>query len=213
MKSKLVFSLLLIGTTFFQACDIMDSDSQNSKNGQSEITEKSEESLTEQESTDLYQLRDEEFLAKDIYDYAYEKYQNEIFNNISQSEQSHTDAVLNLLNLYEIEDPAANHQAGVYDNEELQAIYDQLVAQVDISEQDALHVGATIEDLDIYDIELLESHTENKDLLNVYSKLKCGSRNHMRSFTSSLESNYLAQFLTQENIDEIVNSEKEKCGN
>ena len=170
--------------------------------------------LTASEEEDLLTLREEEKLARDVYLYAYDKYGLDIMNNISQSEQMHMDKVLSLLNKYGLEDPAIPVR-GAFNNETLQTLYNDLTAQVDASELDALIVGATIEDLDIYDIEDFESRTEKSDILDVYAKLTCGSRNHMRAFYGELtlrDYSYEPQFITNEELFNIVNSDRERCG-
>jgi hypothetical protein len=100
--------------------------------------------LSEVEKKDLLFLREEEKLARDIYVYAFNKYQNNVFNSISQSEQKHMDNVLSLLNQYAIPDPAST-QMGIFNNADLQSLYNQLKSQVDISASESLKVGATIE--------------------------------------------------------------------
>jgi len=171
--------------------------------------------LTDEEKEDLLFLREEEKLARDVYLYAYEKYGLRIFQNISGSEQNHMNMVLALLIKYELEDPASP-EVGVFNNPELQTLYDELTALVDQSETDALIVGATIEDLDINDIHTFQERTEKLDLLDVYGKLECGSRNHLRSYYGELvnrDVTYSPQFISQEEFDEIVNSPHERCGN
>lgn len=171
--------------------------------------------LTEQELNDLKILREEEKLARDVYRYAYSKYSLLIFNNISNSEQSHMDQVLVILEANGIEDPA-DEDMGVFNNDKLQNLYNDLTTEVDISETNALLVGATIEDLDIYDIQEFFNNTEKEEVLNLYTVLECGSRNHMRSFYKKITNNgetYTPQFISQDEYDSIVSSEKETCSN
>lgn len=170
--------------------------------------------LSQTEKDDLLTLREEEKLARDVYLYAFDKYALDISNNISQSEQKHMDKILFLLNRYDLADPASVTR-GVFNNAELQTLYNDLTAQVDISELEALKVGATIEDLDIKDIEEFENRTDHSDILNVYSKLKCGSRNHMRAYYGQLMDNgftYEAQFITSDALSAIIASSNEQCG-
>lgn len=170
--------------------------------------------LSNLEKQDLIFLREEEKLARDVYLYAFEKYQEQIFYNISKSEQQHMNRVLYLLNKYNLEEPAIE-ALGIFSNQDLQQLYAKLTVQVDISLIEALKVGATIEDLDIKDITEFESNTQNIDILNVYSSLKCGSRNHLKSFVLELDLNsisYSPQFISIEEYNEIIESDKERCG-
>lgn len=172
-------------------------------------------SLTSQEEEDLLFLREEEKLARDVYLYAFEKYGLMVFCNISQSEQRHMDSVLALLNKYGLEDPALPDR-GSFRNADLQRLYDDLTALVDISELEALKAGATIEDLDISDLLNMKDRTDNADLLNLYDNLNCGSRNHMRAFYSELLNRgfiYQAQYITQDELISIINGDREQCGN
>jgi hypothetical protein len=172
------------------------------------------ETLTQTEIDDLQVLREEEKLARDVYIYAFDKYGLSVFNNISQSEQQHMDKILVLLNTYNLEDPALSNN-GEFTNQTLQTLYNDLTAQVDISLIEALKVGATIEDLDINDIEVFESRTDKSDILDAYDSLKCGSRNHMRSYYSQLLDNgftYTAQFITASELISIITSSNEQCG-
>ncbi len=170
--------------------------------------------LSQTEKNDLLTLREEEKLARDVYLYAFDKYALDISNNISQSEQKHMDKILFLLNKYDLADPASATR-GVFNNAELQTLYNDLTAQVDISELEALKVGAIIEDLDIRDIEVFENRTDHNDILDAYNKLKCGSRNHMRGYYSELINRgftYEAQFITPDDLTAIIASGNEQCG-
>ncbi len=171
-------------------------------------------SLTEAEEANLLFMREEEKLARDVYLYTYEKYGLNIFNNISASEQTHMDAVLTIIEKYDVADPVSN-ELGVFMNVTLQQLYDNLIAQVNISVVEALKVGATIEDVDIRDLDDAISSTTKTDLLNLYEMLECGSRNHLRSFVSQLVSQretYTTQFITQERYDEIIAGVREQWG-
>lgn len=172
--------------------------------------------LSAQEQSDLVYLIQEEKLAHDVYLFAYQKYGEMIFNNISSSEQSHMDQVEVMLVKYAITNPIDGLGVGVFKNAELQTLYGNLIAIADSSLVHALKVGATIEDMDIYDIETLYANSVNPDLIGVYDILTCGSRNHLRSFISKLDGlgeTYVPQYLSTEEFDAIVNSEKENCGN
>ncbi len=170
--------------------------------------------LSQQEEEDLKFSREEEKLARDVYLFSYDKYGNNIFNNIAQSEQQHMDQVLILLNYYQINDPASS-VIGVFSNQELQDLYNELTTKSNLSIIDAVEVGAIIEDLDINDLNILESRTTKSDLLSVYASLECGSRNHLRSYIGQLELNsteYHPEFISIADFDEIINSSKEQCG-
>jgi hypothetical protein len=169
------------------------------------------ESLSSVEENSLYQMREEEKLAHDVYQALYEKWNLSVFQNIAASEQRHSERVLMLLGRYNLEDPAFE-EPGLFSDEHLQELYTTLVAKGSVSELDALMVGATIEDLDIYDLTTLMEQIDNQDILQVYENLTKGSRNHMRSFVGLIESagsSYSAQYISQELLDEIVSTSME----
>ncbi len=170
--------------------------------------------ITNAETNNLAFMFEEEKLARDTYTYLYQKWQLIEFENIQKSEQSHMNAVENLLIRYKIAYPKL--EQGKFQNQELQTLYNQLIAKGSISNIDALKVGATIEDVDIKDLRNLSAETTNLLIMNIYSNLMCGSRNHMRAFSGSLKNigvTYLPQFITQAEYDAIINSANEKCGN
>ena len=170
--------------------------------------------LTPAEADALRYMREEEKLARDVYVALYEKWGLRIFDNISNSEQTHTDAVKMLLERYGVADPAAGQPAGVFTDPALQALYNQLVEQGRRSLGDALRVGAAIEEIDILDLEERMAQTDKADIRLVYDNLTKGSRNHLRSFVSTLKTQtgatYQPQYLSQEAYQAIVGSALER---
>jgi hypothetical protein len=167
------------------------------------------QALDATEAAELNYMREEEKLARDVYIKLYSKWATRIFGNISQSEQRHCDALKLLLDRYGLEDPAANKAVGVFQNSGLQTLYTDLVAQGEASLSAALRVGATIEDLDIRDLEKALAATDNNDLKIVYQNLQRGSRNHMQTFISQLEAqgeSYAAQYISAATLAEILSS-------
>ena len=58
------------------------------------------ESLSNQEIENLQFLKEEEKLARDVYLYSFDLYNQNIFKNISNSEQSHMNSVTVIMNKY-----------------------------------------------------------------------------------------------------------------
>lgn len=172
--------------------------------------------LSEEEIEGLVFMREEEKLARDVYRALYEIWGLRIFQNISSSEQVHTDAVKNLLFRYGIEDPMSTDQIGVFVNPDLQALYDQLVGQGSQSLGEALKVGAAIEEIDILDLETQLAATDNPDILEVYGRLLSGSENHLRAFTSTLAKQtgetYEPQYMSGEAYQSIVTADGQQPG-
>jgi hypothetical protein len=170
------------------------------------------ESLNSSESEALLIMREEEFLAHDVYLTLSQLYTKPIFRNITLSEQVHTDAIKALINKYSLVDPAANHVTGAFMNQDLQALYNSLVTLGSGSLLNGLVAGATIEDLDIKDLKDHLLTIDNQDITCVFNNLMRGSRNHLRSFYANIKftgGTYAPQYLTQEDFDAIVNSKHE----
>ena len=160
--------------------------------------------ITQAEKGSLIYLREEEKLARDVYDYLYSLWGSEIFSNIYASEVQHMAAVKSLLDQYNLDDPIKDDIPGVFANEELQHHYDALTSKGSISLHDALEVGATIEDLDIYDLdEDLYSVVTNNKIEQVYNNLLKGSINHINAFVRQLGS-YSPQYISQERYNEVI---------
>ena len=162
--------------------------------------------LTEAEAHDLLFMREEEKLARDVYITLYAEWGVRVFDNISQSEQTHMDKLLGLLDTYGLEDPILDF--GKFADTELQDLYDTLVSAGLQSRLDALMVGALIEEVDIEDIVLAMDRTDKTDILNVYGNLVAGSENHLNAFVRNIESitgeTYVAQYISQEEVDAIL---------
>lgn len=187
-------------------------DSSDMVNGQAlvaSISAVKKSELTEQEKLGLIQMREEEKLARDVYTVLGSTWGINIFSNIAASEQTHTDAVKVLLTRYGIDDPVTDATVGVFSSKAMQELYNKLVTQGKISQTQALVVGATIEDLDIYDLEKLKKETNKEDILLTYNNLQKGSRNHMRAFVRSLGT-YTPQYISQADYSAIINSPQER---
>ncbi len=143
-------------------------------------------SLTPDEEAALTFQREEEKLAHDVYLTMYEKWGTSIFSNILASEQRHMDTMLKMLNKYGMQDPAAGKGIGEFSNLEIKNLFDELIAQGNVSLVHALQVGVAIEEIDIYDIQQALAGTKKRDLISAYTNLLDGSYNHLQAFKETL---------------------------
>lgn len=167
------------------------------------------------EAAGLTFMREEEKLARDVYQYFYPLWNMSLFDNISLSEQEHFEAIGALLDRYRLDDPALQDLPGVFQNVELQHLYDTLVEQGSGTALAALQVGALIEETDMLDIQEAIAATDQPDIIQVYENLLRGSRNHLRAFVGAIEAQgvaYTAQVLPQDEVDAIVDSPMERGG-
>jgi hypothetical protein len=161
--------------------------------------------LTSQEEEGLLFMAEEEKLAGDVYSALNEVWNLRVFDNIVQAERTHQVAVETLLVRYSITNPAK--PTGEFSNETLQRLYQNLTTQGSLSVEEALRVGAAIEEIDILDLEERMAQTEREDILLVYSNLMRGSENHLRAFVNNLERHgfeYSPKYLSQEEYDVII---------
>ena len=165
-------------------------------------------SLTVDEIAGLVYMREEEKLAMDVYSTMFGLYGLTIFDRISASELQHTSTILELLTFYGIADPALVG-VGQFSDPTLQQLYTDLVAQGSLSVEDALGVGALIEEVDILDLLDELSTTVNVNLTLVYTNLLNGSYNHLRAFVRNLDTYgivYVPQLLDATLYGDIISS-------
>lgn len=138
--------------------------------------------LTDDEAAGLLFMREEEKVARDVYLTLYDEWGLRVFSNIASSEQQHMDAILTLINLYGLTDPVGSNDVGVFTNPDLQALYDDLLAQGLESPAAAIEVGILIEQTDIADLQARLATTDNSNIERVYGNLLRGSQNHLAAF-------------------------------
>ncbi|HEY9171717.1 MAG TPA: DUF2202 domain-containing protein [Verrucomicrobiae bacterium] len=141
--------------------------------------------LTTAEASSILFMKQEEKLARDVYQALYAKWGHVTFANIAVSEQRHMDAVDGLIARYRLTDTTPK-EAGKFTYPELQALYDQLVALGSTSLENALAVGVLIEQTDIEDLQAALKTTRERPIRNVFSNLLEGSYNHLAAFTAAL---------------------------
>ncbi len=167
--------------------------------------------LVSGEETGILKMREEEKMAHDVYTSFYSQWSLVEFANIATAETNHYNAVYTLITAYELTDPSTG-VAGTFTNTAIAELYAQLIEKGAVSAEEALKTGAYIEELDILDLEKLIAETENSAVIQIYSNLLRGSRNHLRSFVSALANynlTYTPELMDQAVFDAIVNSPME----
>ena len=167
-------------------------------------------SFTAEEIESLYFMAEEEKLARDVYIELFDTWGNKSFYNISKSEQQHVLAVTTLLEKANQSVPSTLTNLGVFENQELQNLYNELIEQGTASLVEALKVGALVEEVDIQDLDLLrETIVSHPSIDQVYLSLREGSENHLRAFVKNLGNqgvSYSPIILTEELYSEIISS-------
>ncbi len=171
------------------------------------------ESVSSSEAAQVAFLREEEKLARDVYRALFAAWGDRAFANIAGAEQRHMDEVKLLLDRYGLADPAAATAPGEFKDARLAALYTDLVAKGKASLVEALKVGATIEDLDLSDVDKALAASDNRDIDAVMQNLAKGSRNHLRAFSrrlAALGASYTAQYLPADEVAKIVAAPQER---
>lgn len=170
-------------------------------------------SLSKEEEDGLLFMVEEEKLAQDVYGFLYQKWNQQVFGNIGQSESTHVSAVKSLLEKYDINLPTTLSNSGIFVNTDLQKLYNNLTQQGANSLVDALKVGAAVEEIDILDLEKRLKQTDKADIQLIYDNLMRGSRNHLRAFVRNMQNqghDYQPQYLTNDTYSQIINSANEQ---
>lgn len=152
-----------------------------------QTTETTTATYSDEAIADLLFMIEEEKLAGDIYEAFYKAYGLTIFDNIAQSEDNHFNALLEQAQNLGIDtDQFVFEPAGTFVNEELQQLYDTLLATGNESVTAALEVGLAIEEKDMVDIAEVAETVEGTVLADVYENLLDGSANHLEAFQDAL---------------------------
>ena len=158
-------------------------------------------------------MREEEKLARDVYRAMFLVWGQRIFSNIAQSEQTHMDAMARLLAQYGIPDPVTSDAVGDFQDPGLADWFVTLTDTGTRSLEDALRVGALIEETDIRDIQEAIDATDETAMQAGYQHLLRGSRNHLRAYVGQLERLgvvYEPQVLSLAELSEIVDAPTER---
>ena len=143
--------------------------------------------LTAAEASRLTWMREEEKLARDVYQFLGAKWSLRIFANIAASETRHFTQVGSLLSRYRVGDPAAGRAAGEFWDPRIAALYAELTTKGSASVRDAIEVGILIETRDMEDLQAALAETARPDIKRVYTNLLNASFNHLDAFEGSLE--------------------------
>ncbi|WP_408034740.1 DUF2202 domain-containing protein [Tenacibaculum aestuarii] len=148
-------------------------------------TDNTKLTLSQEEKNEMLFMLEEEKLAFDVYNVLNEKWNLRIFENISQSEERHMNAMKNLLQVNHITF-ILNKEKGVFKNVGLQKLYNKLISKGQKSKLDALEVGKLIEEKDIKDLQLAIKSTNDEYSINVYTNLLNASYNHLSAFNRNI---------------------------
>lgn len=147
--------------------------------------------LTEEQKDRLFFIYQEEKVARDVYIYLGELYEDEsTFASIQLSEQRHMDAAQELCINYGIDVSMIDESesaCGQFEVDYLQHLYDECITLGSDGLLEALKVGKLIEETDIGTLtESIESMDMPDDIIRTYEVLREGSYNHLESYNAAI---------------------------
>ncbi len=139
--------------------------------------------ISDEVATELAFMVEEEKLARDVYALAMAAHPDaRVFTNINRSETNHMSEVQVLLERYDLDDPTEGNAAGVFEDDTLQSLYDDLADRVGVSRAAAAQVGVDVEVIDIADLKEAMALDAPADVTAVLGNLLAGSERHLAAF-------------------------------
>jgi hypothetical protein len=177
--------------------------------GQAEGASAGASALSARENDGVLFIWEEEKAARDLYTSLYEANNLTIFRNLMRSEQSHMDQAMAVIERYGLAVPG-DDEPGVFQNQTLQEVHDDLLREGLKSDQDALAAAAEFEEISFIDLERELVATETEDVRVVYQGLLAGSQKHLRSYVGSLQDlgiTYAPRHIDDARFEEIVKAD------
>ncbi|MBU0910104.1 MAG: DUF2202 domain-containing protein [Proteobacteria bacterium] len=171
------------------------------------LTDAVQEEISDTEETDLQKIWLDHKISRDLYQAYYKMWGSQTFINTVSDEQHNMDAVVILLEKYELTVP--EDVAGVFDSQDDQDLYDLMFNAGSASTEESLRLGATMEDMIICELQNLLIQTDNVDIQTIYQNALKSARNHLRLFVALLsqaEINYEPLYLSAEDFAAIISS-------
>ncbi|HMS32476.1 MAG TPA: DUF2202 domain-containing protein [Ignavibacteria bacterium] len=169
--------------------------------------------LSDAEINGILSLREEEKVAYDVYTFMFEKYESKVFKNIAENEKNHMDKIKELIDQYNLNDPLSGiaDQKGVFSNNKMKALYDEMIMAGNYGLLDALRAAARFEETDIVDLRKYLSSASDQTVINTYINLESGSQDHLRALVKDIKEegiSYKPSYLSKEDFDKIMSVNK-----
>lgn len=180
---------------------------------------------TDKEKANVLRMREEEKMARDVYMVMNDKWGQQVFSHISESEIYHMSQMKLWVDKFNLVDPVSrnNDKRGLFTDQSLQKLYNELTTSGLQSREAAFRAGAKVEEVDILDLKAALAETSNAELQSTYKYLINASENHLRAFVRNLKTlgiDYKPVLMIQKEFDEILNGQgggmgmgtRNKCG-
>jgi hypothetical protein len=172
----------------------------------------SAQTISETEKSGILLMREEEKMARDVYQTLNEKWDQMPFVHISESEISHMARMKSLIDKYQLKDPVEKNgdKRGVFENPQLSKLYNELTISGKTSLEAAFRAGAKVEEVDIRDLKEAMANSSNDEIKSTYTDLIRASENHLRAFVRNLKRldvTYTPVVMNPSEFDAIINSQ------
>lgn len=170
------------------------------------------QTISDSEKAGILLMREEEKMARDVYQALNEKWDQMPFTHISESEIRHMAEMKTLIDKFKLEDPVQKikDQRGIYENQLLKKLYDELTLSGLTSLEAAFRAGAKVEEVDIRDLKAEMKKSTNEEIISTYTYLIGASENHLRAFVRNLKRlsvDYIPVALSKAEFDAIIGSQ------
>lgn len=156
---------------------------------------------------DLFlKLYQEEKMAFDLYGEFYERWSLNVFNTIQQREAKHVWCVERIMDNYGYK-YRTNTNTGLYQDKEIQKLYDELTVKGCISDLAALEAAAYIKEKHIAQLRERIRYQEDGYVVKVIFLMESAAQSHLKAFVKSIRlsgSDYSPQFLTEDEFCNIM---------
>lgn len=163
----------------------------------------------------LQKMYEEEKMSYDLYTEFFNRWGLKIFDQVRESEAIHMQRINALMGVKELPQGTGvtGGDKGLYENKDIQALYDEYTVLGNISDVTALETAALMEENGISNLrERIKAQTDDRTI-KIFAQMERASRNHLKGFVKSLKLSgveYEPAVLSQSDFDMIINNVTEK---
>ena len=161
---------------------------------------------TDAEKASLIYAREEQKVARDLYQQLGEKWLSPVLASNAQAEQKHFDAVKTLLDRFGMTDPA-RPAAGQFTDPVLQKMYASLLERGGRSLVEAFNAAAYMEEAEIGDTGKFVEYANRLDIIRGLGTVYAEDRSHLRAYVAELKKlgvDYQPQLLSRSDFDNLM---------
>lgn len=171
-----------------------------------------EEEVSETEESTLHALMEVERLGAEVNRELAETWEQPKYHIAGFNHRRGAFDIRAILHKYEIMPEAERPERGIFDDGELQSLYDELTVEGTISEEEALTVSMVTVDYVLYRMDTAYTVVDNEDIRALLQNIGAFSRNQIRAIAGVMADaglTYATRYMSQSMYDDIVATERE----